>query len=334
MCAMPVEVTPELEQLVFKIGGRPEQCPVQKLPSNGADQPFHKRMRLRNVRHHFDFDNLQDPQVGSPSFKEKERIVVGTQVLRHYRVTSNGTIEHPAERHTVDYSSVHAKPDDPARVLIHDHHYPMSPQRRRLAAKQVDTPEAVLHVTQESEPGWAAGVSNWSEVIGQDASDNVFIDGDTEGQCNLLGDSRSTPGGIALFHFDNGVDEFSGRSLRTGLVPEFCRKEYAVLSLDQSPVKAQKGRWFQCDCRTNQARRTHEQGAQSCDETIGCPQIRCPLSGSIQDQKLLPDENGLCDYRTDAARARESGTSNDDMDEKDDKIAHLLMIAKPGMAWS
>jgi len=142
--------------------------------------------------------------------------------FRHYRVACNDTIEHPAERHTVDYSSVHAKPDDPARVLIHDGQYPMSPQRRRLAAKQVDTPEAVLHVTQESEPGWAAGVSNWAEVICQDELDNVFIDGDTEGQCNLLGDSRAAPGGIALFHFDNGVDEFSGRSFRTGLAREFC----------------------------------------------------------------------------------------------------------------
>ena len=222
MCAMPVEVTPELEQLVFEIGGRPEQGAVQKLASNGADQPFHKRMRQRNVRHRFDFDNLQDSQIGSPSFKEKKRIVVGTEVLRHYRVACNGTIKHPAKRHTVDYPSVHAKPDYSARVLIHDGQYPMSPQRRRLAAKQVDTPEAVLHVTHESEPGWAAGVSNWSEVIGQDASDNVFIDGDAESQSNLLGDSRTAPGRIALFHFDNGVNEFFGRSLRTGLAPEFC----------------------------------------------------------------------------------------------------------------
>jgi hypothetical protein len=67
---------------------------------------------------------------------------------------------------------------------------------------------------------------------------------------------------------------------------------------------------------------------------MGCPEIRCPLSGSIQDQKLLLDENGLCNYRTDAARAQESGTSSDDMDEKDDKIAHLFIITKPRIAWS
>jgi len=36
MRAIPVEVIPELEQLVFEIYARPEQCAVQTLASNGA----------------------------------------------------------------------------------------------------------------------------------------------------------------------------------------------------------------------------------------------------------------------------------------------------------
>ena len=40
------------------------------------------------------------------------------------------------------------------------------------------------------------------------------------------------------------------------------------------------------------------------------------------------DENGLGDHRTDAARTPESGKSNHDMDEKDDEIAHLSMLAR------
>jgi hypothetical protein len=47
---------------------------------------------------------------------------------------------------------------------------------------------------------------------------------------------------------------------------------------------------------------------------------------------LLLDENCLGDNGTDAARTQESGKSSDDMDEKDDGIAHLLIIAKPGIA--
>jgi hypothetical protein len=34
---------------------------------------------------------------------------------------------------------------------------------------------------------------------GQDAPNDVFIDGDAERQSNLLSDSRTAPGGIALF---------------------------------------------------------------------------------------------------------------------------------------
>jgi hypothetical protein len=48
---------------------------------------------------------------------------------------------------------------------------------------------------------------------------------------------------------------------------------------------------------------------------------------------LLFDENGLGNYRTDAARTQEPGKSNDDMDEKEDEIAHLLIITRPGVTW-
>ena len=44
------------------------------------------------------------------------------------------------------------------------------------------------------------------------------------------------------------------------------------------------------------------------------------------------DENGLGDYGADAARTQEPGKGNDDMDEKDDKITHPLIITKPGIA--
>jgi len=53
---------------------------------------------------------------------------------------------------------------------------------------------------------------------------------------------------------------------------------------------------------------------------------------SIENQQLLLDENGLSDDRTDAARTHELGERSDDMDEKDDEIAHLTILprtAKP-----
>jgi hypothetical protein len=48
---------------------------------------------------------------------------------------------------------------------------------------------------------------------------------------------------------------------------------------------------------------------------------------------LLFDENGLGYHGTDAARTQESGKGGDDMDEKDDEMAHLLVITRPKIAW-
>jgi hypothetical protein len=47
---------------------------------------------------------------------------------------------------------------------------------------------------------------------------------------------------------------------------------------------------------------------------------------------LLFDENGLGCHGTDPGRAQEARKRNDDMDEKDDEIAHFIIITKPGIA--
>ena len=41
----------EFEQFLFQVGRGPEQHPIQAFSSQGADQPFDKRMRHRNIRH-------------------------------------------------------------------------------------------------------------------------------------------------------------------------------------------------------------------------------------------------------------------------------------------
>ena len=152
MRAVPVEVIPKVEQLVFEISGCPEQCAVQILTSNCSDQPFHKWMRQWNVGYCFDFVHIQYSQIGLPSLKEKKRIMIGAEALRHSPAVANGMIEHAAECHAVDRSGLHPKAGAPARVLIHDNQNLVSPQRRRLATKQIHTPETVLHLTQESQP--------------------------------------------------------------------------------------------------------------------------------------------------------------------------------------
>ena len=45
----------------------------------------------------------------------------------------------------------------------------------------------------------------------------MFVDGDVESQGNLLSNSRTAPGGIALLHLDDGFDEFFAGPLWSGL---------------------------------------------------------------------------------------------------------------------
>ena len=69
-------------------------------------------------------------------------------------------------------------------------------------------------------------------MSGQNAPDDVFIDGDAERQSKLLGNARAAPEGIALFGGDNCVNG-------TRLAHAFRGVKQAVLALGQDLVKVQ-----------------------------------------------------------------------------------------------
>jgi len=146
-----------------------------------------------------------------------ERIIVGAQVLRQPAMPSNGAVEHPTEGDTIDLSRMDAEANDPARVLIHDDQDPVGPQRGRLTAEQIYTPEAVFHVAQKSQPRGTTGALSRPVMVGENPSNHVFVDGDVERQGDLLRDSRTAPVGITLLHFDDRTDELCARSFRAGL---------------------------------------------------------------------------------------------------------------------
>ena len=106
-------------------------------------------MRQWNVRDGLDFCHFQYPQVGLPLVEPIKRIVIGTEEVWHPALPSNGTVEHPTECGTIDRSRMDAEPNDPARVLIHDHQDPVRPQRGRLAPEQIHTLETVFPVAQK-----------------------------------------------------------------------------------------------------------------------------------------------------------------------------------------
>ena len=68
---------------------------------------------------------------------------------------------------------MNAEPDDPASVLIHDDQDPMSPQRGRFTPEQIDTPEAVLQVSNEGQPGRAASI-RFGPVVGESDRDHCL----------------------------------------------------------------------------------------------------------------------------------------------------------------
>ena len=84
MRAILIEIDPEIEQLVFQIRRGPEQHAIQILPSNRADQPFHKGMGQGSIGDGFDLGHLQYPKIGLPLPKPIKWIMVGAEVFGHH----------------------------------------------------------------------------------------------------------------------------------------------------------------------------------------------------------------------------------------------------------
>src|SRR5271169_5342454 len=90
---------------------------------------------------------------------------------------------------------------------------------------------------QESQPGGTAGGLPRPVVMGENPSNHVLVDGDVERQGHLLCDSRTAPVGITLLHFDDRMNEFCARSLRTGLPTAIRGEQHAILLLAHGFVK-------------------------------------------------------------------------------------------------
>jgi len=110
-----------------------------------------------DVGHGLDLGHFQYPQIGLPPLKPIKGIVVGAKVLGPLALPAKRVVKHPAKSDPVDASGMDAEPQDAARELIHDDQDPVSPQRGRFASEQIYTPEAVLELTNEGQPGWPPG---------------------------------------------------------------------------------------------------------------------------------------------------------------------------------
>ena len=80
-------------QLSRQVRGIPEEYAVKILAPDRSDQPFDKRMRDGSVRDRLDLFDLDHAQVGEPTVKAEERIMIGTEIFR-FTLPGGGGIEH------------------------------------------------------------------------------------------------------------------------------------------------------------------------------------------------------------------------------------------------
>jgi len=148
---------------------------------------------------------------------------------------------------------MHAKAHDAARALVRHHEHPVGAQDGRFAAKQIETPQTVLRVPEDREPGrpWRVGsllISN-----GQNAPHHILVNGNPEGQGDLLRDPWTTPRGIPPFHLHDGDYDVLAGPLWARLPPSPGREQQAIFPRLQRAMEAQEGRGSQGRSRNGSA---------------------------------------------------------------------------------
>jgi len=155
--AVIVEVGREIDELVLEVGSRPKEGAIQEFPPDGADQSFDKGMGERDIRDGFYFVDLEDAKIGLPLTELKQGIMVGAEMHGLVGLPPDGTVEHRAKCGAIDDAGMDAEADDATGEWVHEDKDPMGAQGGRFAPELVDTPEAVLHVSEEGQPGRTGG---------------------------------------------------------------------------------------------------------------------------------------------------------------------------------
>ncbi len=123
----------------------------------------------------------------------------------------------------------------------------MAAQEYRFAAKQIDAPQAVLHMPDKAQPGRTIGSRFGSIVFRQHPADDVFVDIDAESVRNLLCDAGTANAGVAAFELDDRLDEFLRRSLRAGAPMTSRREEPPIFAFLERRMESEQGSGLQND---------------------------------------------------------------------------------------
>ena len=135
-------------------------------------------------------------------------------------------------------------------------------------------------------------------MSGQNPANHILIYSCSESQVDLIGDLRTSPGRIPLFHLDDCADEFLRRALRTGFGSPLRRKQQPILSLNQGAMKAEQRRWFEGDRDFTEPTRLDPKGTEAGNQAIPDAEIGGTSTRTVQDQQLMFDQNGFGDDRS------------------------------------
>jgi hypothetical protein len=243
-------------------------------------------------------------------------------------MAASRSIEHPAQRDAIHDTALHAKAHDATCALVHHHENPMRPQDRRFASKQVETPQTVLRVTEDRDPGRPRRVWRRPAPGGENPPHDILVERNTEGQGDLLRDAWTTPRRIPLFHVDDGGHHVLARSPWARLLPDRVREQQAILPSLQCAMKTEERGGLQDNRGTDQPARAHEEHVHAGNDAIREAEIRCTLPGPIQDQELLFEEHGFGDHRTGAAGTGKSGECRQQMENENGQIAHTTILPR------
>src|SRR5262245_17266326 len=212
------------------------------------------------------------------------RIVVA--VLRDASVLRERFGSAPA-RGATEISALNAKADDPTCEHVHHHHDPMAAQEERFAAKQIDTPQAVLHVPDKAQPGRTIVPCSGSIVLRKHAADNVFVDIDAKGTRDLLCDAGTASTGIAALELDDRVDELLRWPLWARAPMTTRREKPPTFAFLERLVKSQQGSGLQDDRELGKSACRNEQGSKTQNEAIERIQVRRPPPRAAADDQLV-----------------------------------------------
>jgi|SRR6185312_5112638 len=106
--------------------------------------------------------------------------MIGADALGKWLAAAS-LVEHPTHADPVDMCPFNTESDDPTRKDVHDDHHPETLQQDRLAAKQVDAPQAVACFSNDRQPRRTVASGPWARMIYENPAHHVLVELQTEG---------------------------------------------------------------------------------------------------------------------------------------------------------